>query len=141
MAFDPVTAVFNVGEKLIDKFFPNPEKKAQAHLDLIKMKQAGELKDAEISMSAIVMEAKSSDPWTSRARPGFLYVMYIMILFSIPIGIFSVFRPNMATQIANGMKAYLGALPEDMWKLFGAGYLGYGGFRSWDKGKNRGRDK
>jgi hypothetical protein len=134
MAFDPVTAVMNVGEKLIDKFFPDPIKKAEAHLELVKMQQQGELKETEIRMSAIIAEAKSSDPWTSRARPSFLYVMYIMILAAIPIGILSVFRPDAAIQIANGMKAYLGALPTELWWTFGTGYSGYTVARSaWDK--------
>lgn len=135
MAFDPLTAVMNVGEKLLDKFFPDPIKKAEAHLELIKMQQNGELKETEIRMSAIIQEAKSSDPWTSRARPSFMYVMYIMILFSIPMGIISAFKPDVATQIANGMKAYLSSIPEGLWVTFGIGYTGYSAARSYDKRK------
>jgi hypothetical protein len=94
------------------------------------MAQDGELKELEISMSAIVAEARSSDPWTSRARPSFLYVMYVMILTALPMGVLSVFRPDMAVQIAEGVKAWLTAIPDQLWWLFGAGYLGYTGVRS-----------
>lgn len=134
MAADPVTALLNIGNTVIDKFFSSPEEKAKAKLDLLKLQQNGEFKDAELQMSAILAEAKSSDPWTSRARPSFLYVIYIMILFGIPMGILSCFRPDMTAQIAEGMKAWLSAIPDMLWGVFGTGYVGYTVVRSaWDK--------
>ena len=134
MSFDPLSAAFDLGNTIINKFFSSPEEKAKAALKLKEMEQAGELKELETRMSAIVAEAKSSDPWTSRARPSFLYVMYIMILASVPIGVLSIFRPDAATQIASGMKAWLGALPNELWWTFGTGYCGYTVARSaWDK--------
>ncbi len=84
-------------------------------------------------MSAIVMEAQSSDPLTSRARPAFLYVMYIMILTSIPMGILFALNPILAADIIKGVQAWLDAIPTEMWALFGAGYLGYTNKRSEDK--------
>lgn len=136
MAFEPVTAILNIGEKLIDKFIPDPEAKERAKLELLKAQQDGSLRDAEVQLSAIIAEAKSSDPWTSRARPSFLYVMYVMILCSIPMGVLSVFSPSAATQIATGMKAWLSAVPDMLWGVFGTGYLGYTAARSfWDKPK------
>ncbi len=84
-------------------------------------------------MSAILAEAKSSDPWTSRARPSFLYVFYIMILISIPIGILSAFKPDMAVAIAEGMQSWLAAIPGELYAVFGAGYLGYTGAREYGK--------
>jgi len=136
MSFDPITAVLDVGGKLIDKFFPDPTEKAKAQIELQRLAQQGELTELQTRMSAIIAEAKSSDPWTSRARPSFLYVMYIMILSSIPMGILSVFRPDMAVQIAEGMKAWLSAVPNELWAVFGIGYTGYTVARSaWDKKK------
>lgn len=135
MAFDPMTAVLNVGGKLIDKFFPDPTEKAKAQLELVKLEQSGDLEELKIGMSAILAEAQSSDPWTSRARPSFLYVMYLMILFAIPMGILSAFRPEMATFISDGMKAYLSSIPEGLWYTFGIGYSGYTCSRSYDKSK------
>lgn len=43
MAFDPISALLDVGGKLIDKFIPDPQAKAKAQLDLAKMAQDGEL--------------------------------------------------------------------------------------------------
>mgnify|MGYP001589828808 CR=1 FL=1 len=88
-------------------------------------------------LSVMVAEASSQDKWTSRGRPMFLYVMYVFILFAIPMGILSAFRPDISTQIANGAKAWLQAIPSDMWWLFGAGYLGYTTARTADKIKGK----
>ena len=90
-------------------------------------------------MSAIIAEAQSADPWTSRARPSFLYVMYAIILFAIPMGVLSAFSPQMAQDIGNGITGYLRGLPDELYALFGTGYLGYTAARQW--GKAKGIDK
>ena len=40
---DPISAILGVGMKLLDKFFPDPEQKAKAQLELLQMQQNGEL--------------------------------------------------------------------------------------------------
>ena len=125
--------VVGLGGKLVDKLFPDPAERAKAQAELMRLAQEGELKELEVRMSAIVAEAQSNDPWTSRARPSFLYVVYVMILAGIPIGVLSVFRPDAATAIAAGMQAWLGAIPEALWVTFGIGYSGYSVARSFDK--------
>ncbi len=130
-----VDGLLSIGGKLIDKLIPDPAAKAKAHLELVTLAQNGELKELETRMSAILAEAKSADPWTSRARPSFLYVMYLMILASIPMGILSAFSPETATAIASGMKSWLTAIPDGMWATFGIGYAGYSAARSYDKAK------
>jgi len=125
--------IIDVGKKLIGNLFPDPEERAKAELQLQLLQQNGELQELETRLSAIVMEAKSKDPWTSRARPSFLYVMYAMILASIPMGVLHAFDPELAVGIATGMQNWLKAIPSEMWALFGAGYLGYAWNRSKDK--------
>lgn len=132
---DPITAVANIGNTIIDKIFPDKTKAAETRLKLLELQQSGGLKELETVMSVMLAEAKSNDPWTSRARPSFLYVMYIMILWSVPMGVLSIFKPDMAIQIAAGMKAWLAAIPESMWWTFGVGYTGYTVSRSVDKSK------
>lgn len=139
MSFDPLTAAFDLGSKVIDKIFPDPAQRDAAKIELLKAQQDGALKEIEIQMSAILAEAQSADPWTSRARPSFLYVMYIMILTAIPMGILSAFNPGMATQIAAGLKAWLAAIPDMLWQVFGVGYVGYTAARQY--GKIKGSDK
>jgi hypothetical protein len=86
-------------------------------------------------MQAIIAEAQSPDPWTSRARPSFLYMMYTLILWSIPMGLIAAADPRMAAGIAGGMTAYLRGIPEELYALFGTGYLGYTAARTWGKTK------
>lgn len=120
---------------IIDKIIPDKEARAKAKLELIKLEGSQEMELIEARLQAIVAEAQSVDPWTSRARPSFLYVMYVMILCAIPMGLLSAFRPDMAQGIAAGMNAYLNGLPEPLYALFGTGYLGYTAARQWGKVK------
>lgn len=133
MSLDPITALLNIGNTIIDKIFPDPEARDKAKIELLKLQQEGEFKALEARFSAIVAEAKSQDKWTSRARPSFLYVMYIMILAALPMGVFYAFNPDTAHAIATGLQEWLKAIPESLYALFGAGYLGYAGARSYDK--------
>lgn len=135
MAFDPITAGIGLVGQLIDKVFPDKEKADAAKLEMLKMQQTGELETIKVGMSVMLAEAQSADPWTSRARPSFLYVMYIMILAAIPMGILSAFSPEIAARIATGLQAWLAAIPEGMWATFGLGYSGYAIARSYDKCK------
>ena len=118
---------------IIDKVIPDKEARAKAKLKLIALEGTQELKQIEARLSAIVTEASSADPWTSRARPSFLYVMYTLLLFALPMGVLAAFNPGVARDIATGMNAYLNGLPEPLYALFGTGYLGYTAARQWGK--------
>lgn len=118
---------------LIGKYFPSEKEKQEAKIALFQAEAAGQLEAAKLQISAILAEANSSDPWTSRARPSFLYVIYICILFALPMGFLSAYDPVIATNVAAGFKAWLAAIPEALWTLFGVGYLGYTGARTYEK--------
>ncbi|OGS50295.1 MAG: hypothetical protein A3J40_06270 [Erythrobacter sp. RIFCSPHIGHO2_12_FULL_63_10] len=120
---------------LIDKIIPDKEARAKAKLELLQLEGTQEMKLIEARLQAIVAEAQSPDPWTSRARPSFLYVMYAMILWALPMGVLAAFNPAAARDIAAGMNAYLSGLPEPLYALFGTGYLGYTAARQWGKAK------
>ena len=124
---------------IIDKVIPDKAAREKAKLELIKLEGSQEMQQVEARLSAIIAEAQSTDPWTSRARPSFLYVMYAMILWALPMGLIAAFRPEAARDIAAGMNAYLAGLPEPLYALFGTGYLGYTAARQW--GKAKGVDK
>ena len=124
---------------IIDKVIPDKAAREKAKLELIKLEGSQEMQHVEARLSAIIAEAQSTDPWTSRARPSFLYVMYAMILWALPMGLIAAFRPEAARDIAAGMNAYLAGLPEPLYALFGTGYLGYTAARQW--GKAKGVDK
>lgn len=132
-----VGGFIEAGKGLIDRLFPDKvaqaADRAKAEMELAQLLQSGNLKELEVRMSAILAEANSNDPWTSRARPSFLYVMYVMILFAIPMGFVSAWNPELAQSIAAGMKAWLAAIPDELYTLFGVGYVGYAGVRMLEK--------
>lgn len=134
---DPITisSIFSIGGKIIDKLFPDPEQKAKAQLELLSMQQSGELESVKVQLSAIIAEAQSADPWTSRARPSFLYVVYILLLAAIPMGVLTVFNPGAALDLTTGFKAWLSAIPDSILTLFGTVMTGYVLGRSWEKTK------
>ena len=120
---------------IIDKVIPDKAAREKAKLELLRLQGTQEMEAIQVQLSAIVAEATSRDPWTSRARPSFLYVMYAIILWSVPMGMIAAFSPTSASAIASGMTAYLNALPEPLYALFGTGYLGYTVARQWGKVK------
>lgn len=126
-------AVFDFGSKIIDKLFPDKTEAEKLKLAMLQQQQAGEFKDLEMRFSAIVAEAQSQDPWTSRARPSFMYVMYALLLAALPMGVLFAFQPETAQAVTEGVGRWLNALPEELWWLFGAGYLGYSGARTFEK--------
>ncbi|MDE2411492.1 MAG: holin family protein [Sphingomonadales bacterium] len=128
----PITAI-------IDKVIPDKAARDKAKIELLQLQGTQDLAEINARLSAIVAEANSHDPWTSRARPSFLYVMYLLLLWALPMGLLAAFRPDKAVAIGQGMNAYLSGLPEPLYALFGTGYLGYTAARQW--GKISGSDK
>ena len=120
---------------LLDKIIPDPRAREQAKLELIRLEGTRELEAVRVQLDAILAEGRSADPWTSRARPSFLYVMYALLLWSIPMGLIAAAQPGLADAIGRGMTNYLQGIPEPMWALFGTGYLGYTAARTWGKVK------
>jgi uncharacterized membrane protein (DUF106 family) len=68
----PLTAVFDVGMKILDKFIPDPEAKAKAQQELVRMQQEGRL--AELNADNIEAQEltkrqsadMASDSWLSK---------------------------------------------------------------------------
>jgi len=87
----PLTALLNVGSQLIDKLIPDPEAKAKAQADLLKMQQDGELakmandtKLFETEQSNLTERLKAdmaSDSWLSKnIRP--MTLIFILVAYS-----------------------------------------------------------
>ena len=68
----PLGALLDVGMKLVDKFFPDPEAKAKAQLELLQMQQNGELAqiNADIAEQQELTKRQQadmmSDSWLSK---------------------------------------------------------------------------
>ena len=100
---------------IIDKIIPDKAARERAKIELVKLEGTQELQAIQARLSAIVAEAGSADPWTSRARPSFLYTMYALLLWALPMGLLAAFRYAPASVIA----------PLNYLQLLWAGLLGW----------------
>lgn len=68
-AADPITAVLNIGGQLIDRLWPDQEKRDQARLALMEMAQKGELAELTGRAEIVKAEAASSHWLAANWRP------------------------------------------------------------------------
>lgn len=117
---------------VLDRIKLPPEKKAE--IELAMAQNAHELARLELELAKteaasasenIRAEALSGDAYTRRARPTFLYIVYIILIWNYILLPF--------VQYAGGQAPAPIQLPEPLFWLFGTGYLGYVGARSFDK--------
>ena len=106
MSLDPITAGMDLIGKAIDRFVPDPAQRDAAKLAMYEAQRAGDMDTVKVAMSAILAEANSADPWTSRARPSFLYVVYVLLLFGLPMGFLAAYSPATAGNVAREMRTY-----------------------------------
>jgi hypothetical protein len=86
MAFDPVSAAFDVGGKIIDRLWPDPAQRDAAKLKLMEMQQNGQLAVlaaetdlAKASADIVKAEASSSNFLTASWRPITMLVFVVLI--------------------------------------------------------------
>lgn len=94
------------------------------------------------SMELRLGAQKSEDPFVRRARPLFLYLIYVFFAVFFFAACLGAFLPERFLIFAGNIKAMFAAIPDQGWMFFSAVYLGYTGGRSWDKQtkmKNGGR--
>jgi hypothetical protein len=69
MNLDPVSALLNIGGKVIDRLWPDPAQAASAKLELIKLQQSGELAAMAGQLEINKVEAGSASVFVSGWRP------------------------------------------------------------------------
>ena len=90
----PLAALFDVGMKVLDKFIPDPEAKAKAQQELIKLQQEGRLAELQadnIETQEITKrwqaDASSDSTLAKNIRPlTLVYILTAYILFAIADG-------------------------------------------------------
>jgi len=119
-----VGGLLSVGEKLIDRFFPDPAEAAKKKLELFAMQQSGELKELEAAMQIITAEAKSEHFLVAAWRP------ITMLTFVFIIANNYIIYPYLSLfwETAPAL-----AIPPDMWALLKIGLGGYVAGRSGEK--------
>ncbi len=98
MAFDPLTAAFDLGGKLLDKFFPDPTQRDAAKLKLLEMQQTGELArlaaDTDLAKGQLAInaaEAASGNAFVSGWRPFIGWVCGAAFAYTLILQPFMVF--------------------------------------------------
>ena len=125
---DPITAILNIGNTLINKLFPDPAQAAQAQLALLKMQQDGDLAAISGQMEINKVEASSSSVFVAGWRPFAGWVCGIGLAYV------SIIEP--IARLTATLVGYTGAFPAidttlTMQVLLGM--LGMGGLRTLDK--------
>lgn len=110
MAFDPITAVLDIGGKVIDKLWPDKAAADNAKLELFKMAQAGELADLTARADIVKTEAASTHWLAANWRPLTMLVFVALIVARW----FGWAAPNLA--------------PDEYIKLWDIVELGLGGY-------------
>jgi uncharacterized membrane protein (DUF106 family) len=87
----PLAAIMSIGEKVLDKVLPDPEARAKAQAELIKVQQEGRL--AELQADQVAMQETSkrwesdmkSDSWLSKnIRPMTLvFILFTYVAFGL----------------------------------------------------------
>jgi hypothetical protein len=134
-----ISGLFSAAQSLIERFFPDPEKKAAAQLELLKMQQNGELAQlaaetdlAKLQLQVNVEEAKSTNWFVAGWRPGIGWVCGAGLAYASLIEPFARF-------IAKVGFAYTGEFPvisTDLTLQILMGMLGLGAMRSVEKIKS-----
>jgi hypothetical protein len=76
-----ISGLFTAAQSLIERFFPDPEKKAAAQIELLKMQQTGELAElasitdlAKLQIQVNIEEAKSTNWFVAGGRPAVMWI-------------------------------------------------------------------
>lgn len=84
----PLTALLSIGEKVIDKVLPDPQAKAKAQAELIKLESEGRLAELQADTETMKEITKrweadmASDSWLSKnIRP--FTLLFILVAYSI----------------------------------------------------------
>ena len=127
---DPISALLNIGNTLIQRIFPDPAQAAQAQLALLKMQQDGDLAAISGQMDINKVEAASSSIFVSGWRP------FCGWICGFGLGYVAIIEP--IARLVATLVGYSGSFPQidttlTMQVLLGM--LGMGGLRSLDKAK------
>lgn len=123
---------------LLDALIPDKDQREAARQRLLALPGTADLAMLRSEL-AQALTPPIADLWITRARPCFLYVIYVIVLGALPVGVLAAFQPGMAQAVAAAMSAYLNGIPSSLYTLFGTGYLGYTAARQW--GKKIGTDR
>ena len=133
-----ISGLFSAAQSLIERFFPDPEKKAAAQLELLKMQQTGELAHlaaetdlAKLQIQTNIEEAKSTNWWVAGWRPAIGWVCGAGLAYAALVEPFARF----AAKVWFGYNGDFPVIDTDLTMQILMGMLGLGAMRSVEKVK------
>lgn len=128
MAFDPVSAALEIGSKVIDRLWPDPQQANAAKLELFRLQQSGELAQITGQLEINKAEAGNASVFVSGWRPAVGWIC------GIALGYQYIMRPIVSWGvIALGHPLpQMPGLDDNLWQLL-FGILGMGGLRTFEK--------
>jgi hypothetical protein len=121
--------LFEVGKTLIDRFLPDPEKKREAEMELVRMAADGELKQVIAQLEINAREATHPSVWVAGWRPFFGWAGGAGFIYA------TILQPLIAWGAAiKGWPAPPVLNIDLLWVVI-TGMLGIGGLRTFEKTK------
>lgn len=90
MALDPVTAILNVGNSLIDRLLPDKQANDKAKADLLQMQVAGELAQIQGQLEVDKTEAANTSTFVAGWRP------FVGWVCGVALGWDTIIRPTIS---------------------------------------------
>jgi len=134
-----VGGILDIGSKVIDKLFPDPQQKIQAQIELMKLQQEGAFRelDAAVEMSKAQAEINKveagSDVFRGGWRPACGWICAFGLFYEFIFR--SIAPPLIALTTGRGIE--FAALDSDTLMTLLVGMLGLGGYRTMEKIKSK----
>jgi hypothetical protein len=119
--------IFDIGKTLIERFLPDPEKRREAEMELIRMAADGELRQTLAQLEINAREAAHPSVWVSGWRPGFGWAGVAGFTYA------TILQPLLAWGAAVKGWPAPPVLNLDLLWVVVTGLLGIGGLRSVEK--------
>lgn len=121
--------IFEIGKTLLDRFIPDPEKKAAAEMEMFKMAADGELKQVIAQLEINAHEAQHTSVFVAGWRPFFGWCGGVGFLYAVML------QPMLTWYGANKGWQAPPELNLDLLWVVVTGMLGIGGLRTFEKAK------
>lgn len=122
-----IGSIFDIGKTLIDRFVPDPEKKAQAEMEMLRMAADGELKQIVGQLEINAREAAHPSIFVAGWRPFFGWAGGVGFVYS------TIIQPGLVWYGAvKGWPAPPEVNIDLLWVVI-TGMLGIGGLRTFEK--------
>jgi hypothetical protein len=143
MAFDPISAVFSVASKVIDRVWPDPTEQAKAALALTELQQSGDLAflDADVQLMTgqieiNKMEAQHGGMFKGGWRPAVGWICAFAMAYKFIVQPFIIAIVQVVAHFTGAELFPIDMLPIIEWSELSViliGMLGLGTMRTYEK--------